>query len=119
MARRADAEHDLSVGTRAYAFQHEVSPACIGERQDCAYPCAQLSVVDQAGDLGQMPGRDIDEEEGGFDAMALRKVLVRFGYRGNQLAAPSQNAKGASLRVVSDEIDDGIHVPDAVFEATG
>jgi hypothetical protein len=53
--------------------------ACVRERQDGAHPCSQISTVDQIGDVRQVLGCDVDQKEGGVDAMALCKVLIRRG----------------------------------------
>ena len=70
-----------------------MSLARIRERQHCANACPELSGVDEAGDLCQMPGCDVDEEEGAVDAMRLRKILIGTRYCRDQLAASTQNLK--------------------------
>ena len=49
----------------------------IREREDCTHTCSQLSTIDEASYLRQMLACDVDQKERGFDAMALRKLLIR------------------------------------------
>src|SRR3954471_434904 len=80
---RSDSEHDLPFRLRPRAFQHEMRLARIRERQDGPNPCFQLSTVEEASDLRQVPARDVDQKEAGFDAMVLRKSLIRIRHRRN------------------------------------
>ena len=112
-------QDDLSFRAGPQAFQHEMSLARIGEGQDYARPYPQLSIVDEPGNLRQLLCRHLDQEERGFDAMPLRKILVRLGDRRNQLAASAQDLERALLRVAADEIDHSVGIPDTVLEPLG
>jgi hypothetical protein len=41
--------------------------------------CSQLSTIDEARDLRQILACDVDQKERGFDAVALRKILIWEG----------------------------------------
>ena len=43
--------------------------------------CSQLSTMDETSDLRQMLAYDVDQKEHGFNAMALRKMLIRTAKR--------------------------------------
>ena len=60
-----------------------MSFARIREGQDGPHACSQLSTIDEASDLCQILACDVDQKEGGFDAMVFRKMLIRNGYRRN------------------------------------
>jgi hypothetical protein len=60
-----------------------MSLACIREREDCTNTGSQLSTIDEASYVRQMLACDVDQKERGFDAMALRKMLIRWRYRRN------------------------------------
>src|SRR4051794_31311616 len=94
-----------------------MSLARLRERQDCAYARSQLSTIDEAGDLRQILARDVDQEERGFDAVALRKMLIRIGYRRNQLAASTEDLKRTLLCLAAHQIDDSVRIPNLLLEA--
>jgi hypothetical protein len=53
-----------------------MSLACAREGQDCTHSCFQLSTIDEGSDVSQALGGNLDQKECGFDAMALRKILI-------------------------------------------
>src|SRR3569833_2171879 len=76
----------------------------------------QLAAINAAGDLSQSLAGDIDEKESGFDAQALRGLLIRARHGRNQLAASTKNLERAVLRFAADQIDDGVRVADLFVE---
>jgi hypothetical protein len=92
-------------------FQLEMSLARIRERQDCTHACSQLSTIGEASYLRQMLACDVDQKERGFDAMALRKMLIGWGHRRNQLAASTEDLKRTLLRFTADQINDSVRIP--------
>ena len=48
--------------------------------------CSQLSTMDETSDLRQMLACDVDRKEHGFNAMALRKMLIRTTKAAKRLA---------------------------------
>ena len=67
----------------------------------------------------QILGCDIDQKERGFDAMALRKMLIRMGDRRNQLAASTQDLKRTLLCFAADQINDSVRIPNLFLKALG
>ncbi len=53
--------------------------------------CSQLSSSDEASDLRQILARDVDQKEGGFNTVALCKILIRAGHCRDQLAAATKD----------------------------
>src|SRR5690349_15521512 len=96
-----------------------MSLARIREREDCTHTCSQLSSIDKASYLRQMLACDVDQKERGFDAMALRKMLIRLGHRRNQLAASTQHLKRTPLRFTADQINDSVRIPNFFLKALG
>jgi hypothetical protein len=64
---------------------------CIRKRQDSAYPDSQCTAIDRVGDLRQVLGCNIDQEECRVDAIDVCKLLIRLGHGRNQLAAATQD----------------------------
>ena len=62
---------------------------------------------------------DVDQKERGFDAMALRKMLIRWGHRRNQLAASTEDLKRTLLRFTADQINDSVRFPNFFLKALG
>ena len=81
--------------------------------------CSQLSTIDEASDLRQILACDVDQKERGFDAMALRKMLIRTGHRRNQLAASTEDLKRTRLCFAADQINDSVRVPNLFLKALG
>ena len=112
-------QNDFSFRPGTLAFQHEMSLACVRERQDDAHPCSSIPAVDQIAEFCQAPGCDFDQEEGRIDAVALCKLLIGLGHGRDQLAAAAQDLERAVLRFAADEIKDGVHIPGRVLETLG
>jgi hypothetical protein len=55
-----------------------MSLARIRKGEHCTHTCSQLSTIDEASDLRQILARDVDQKEGGFDAIAFCKFLIRI-----------------------------------------
>src|SRR4051794_37976971 len=51
--------------------------------------------------------------------MVLRKMLIRTGYRRNQLAAATKDLKRALLCFAADQIDDSVRILSFFLEALG
>ena len=81
--------------------------------------CSQLSTIDEASDLRQILACDVDQKEGGFDAMAFRKMLIRTGHRRNQLAASTKDLKRTGLCFAADQINDSVRIPNFFLKALG
>jgi hypothetical protein len=62
---------------------------------------------------------DVDQKERGFDAMALRKMLIRAGHRRNQLAASTEDLKRTLLCFAADQINDSVRIPNLFLKALG
>ena len=62
---------------------------------------------------------DVDQKERGFDAMALRKMLIRTGHRRNQLAASTKDLKRTPLCFAADQINDSLHLRNLLLKALG
>jgi hypothetical protein len=58
---------------------------------------SQLSTLDEASDLRQIVTCDVDQEERGFNAIGLRKMLIGIGHCRNQLSASTENLKRTLL----------------------
>jgi len=114
-----DGKHDLSFRPRPYAFQHQMSLARIRKGEHCTHTCSQLSTIDEASDLRQILARDVDQKERGFNAMALRKMLIRGGHRRNQLAASAEDLKRTLLCFAADQINDSVRIPNLFLKALG
>src|SRR3954465_422956 len=114
-----DGKHDFAFRLRPYAFQYEVSLARVREGEDGTHPCAQLSTIDKASDLRQTLACDVNQKERGFDAMALRKMLIRTGHRRNQLAALAENLKRTLLGFATDQINDRVGIPHRFLKVLG
>ena len=93
--------------------------ACIREGQDCPHTCCELSTVDQSCDLRQMSACDADQKEDGFDAMGLRKMLIRTRYGRNQLTTSTENLKRTLLRLATNQINDSVHSANRFLKALG
>ena len=79
--------------------------------------CSQLSTIDEASDLRQRLACDVDQKEGGIDAMAFCKMLIRTGHRRNQLAASTKDLKRTVLCFAADQINDSVRVVNFFLEA--
>ncbi len=77
--------------------------------------CSQLSTIDEAGDLCQILACDVDQKEAGFDAMALRKMLIRTGHSRNQPAASAEDLKRTRLCFAADQINGCVRIPTLVL----
>ena len=96
-----------------------MSLACIREGQDCTHACSQLTTIDKASDLRQILACDVDQKVRGFDAMALRKMLIRTGHRRNQLAASTEDLKRTLLCFAADQVNDSVRIPNLFLKALG
>ncbi len=64
----------------------------------------QLSSVEEAGDSSQLLGCNVDQKEGGFDAEALRELLIWSRHSGNQLRL-ARDLEKERVWVSSDEAE--------------
>src|SRR5579883_3267669 len=88
----------------------------VREGQDSSYLCSQLSSIDETGDLHQMSARDVDKKEAGLNTVALCKILIRVGNRGDQLAAAAENLERTVLCFAADQIDDGVRLANLLLK---
>ena len=100
-------------------FQHEMSLARVCQGQDCTHTCFKVSTIDEASDVSQTLVCDLDQKECGFDAMALRKILIRKGHSRNQLAASTEDLKRTLLCFAADQINDSVRIPNLFLKALG
>jgi hypothetical protein len=88
-----------------------------GKRQDGADPRPQLACFDELGDPAQMLRRDRDEEERGPHPAFGSELLVGLGHGGDEVPSGAEDSERARLRLATNQVEHGIHVPDFVLKA--
>ncbi len=77
---------------------------------------SELSVIEECCNLRKPLASDLDQKEGGFNAIALREMGIGTRYRRDQLTASPEHVKRACLRFASNQIDDRVRIHDGVLE---
>jgi len=109
-------QDDLAARLGPDTVQHLMGGAGLRQRQYGPDRCDKASCLHHPRNGLESLGRDVYQEEGGFDAARGSERLIRLGYSGNQSPAGLQHSKGPRLHVAADQVDHGVNVVDQGLE---